>query len=100
MREYRSDELAKMQLEMERAMKNAAQDFDATDVSDGDGNDHSPSGPGPGPVPLSAGATTEVAALVKRAKRATGCGQVSTTTKMCPSDLLVALVLVVALLFG
>jgi hypothetical protein len=95
-REHRSDELAKMQLEIERVMKNVSRDFD---MADGDGKDHPPSGSGPGLGLSSEAGITEEAVFVKREKRATGCGQALATTT-CFSDLLVAVVLAVALLFG
>lgn len=84
-----------MQLEIERVMKNVSRDFD---VADGDGKDHPPSGSGSGLGLSSEAGITEEAVFVKREKRATGCGQALATT--CFSDLLVAVVLVVALLFG
>ncbi|KAF8486442.1 hypothetical protein DFH94DRAFT_713329 [Russula ochroleuca] len=98
LREHRSDELVKMQLEMERAMKDVSRDFDAADaITDGGGKDHSPSGSGSG---LSSESAAREVALTKRAKRATSCWQVITKTTVSPSDLLVTVVLVVALLFG
>jgi hypothetical protein len=83
MRENRSGELAKMQLELEGVMKDVSRDFDAADASDSDGtgNAHSPSGSGSASGSLSSAAEEEEeAVVVERAKQATGCWQTTTAT--------------------
>ena len=69
-----------MQLEMECVMKNVSRDFDAADAGAGGGDRHSPSDSGA----ASATATAEEAALLERAKRATGCWQVTRTAESPP----------------
>ena len=84
MRENRSGELAKMQLEMEGVMKDVSRDFDAADASDSDGNGnaHSPSGSGSasGSGPGLSSAAEEDAVVVECAKQATGCWPTTTAT--------------------
>jgi hypothetical protein len=84
LREHRP-ELAGMQLEMERVMKNVSRDFDAADANGGDDDHHSPSDSG-SDLSSAVAAAAEEAALVKRAKRATGCWQVMTTTDSPPNQ--------------
>ena len=69
-------------------MKNVSRESDAVDASDGDDDDHPPldsdSGSDTGSGVPSAAA--EEAALVERAKQATGCWQVTTTTVSPPDQ--------------
>ena len=75
-----------MQLEMECVMKNVSRDFDAADANGGGGDHHSPSDSDSDSGAESAIATAEEAALVERAKRATGCWQVTTTESPPAAD--------------
>ena len=82
LRENRSGDLAKMQLEMERVMKDVSRDFDTTDASNSDGNAHSPPGSGgsSGSGSGLSSAAEEDAVVVERAKQATGCWLTTTAT--------------------
>ena len=82
LRENRSGDLAKMQLEMERVMKDVSRDFDTTDASNSDGNAHSPPGSGgsSGSGSGLSSAAEEDAVVVERAKQATGCWPTTTAT--------------------
>jgi hypothetical protein len=67
-----------MQLEMERVMDNVSRDFDAADPSGGDCDDRSSSPSDSGTGSDLSSASAEEAALMERAKRATGCWQATT----------------------